>query len=184
MDTESIQMSGETMLKLLNTLNVMLEENDERLELLIIGGAHMCLVQMSRHSSHDIDTYTKDKELVFKYRDLIRAQVNNKIDKTWINAVGDMFVTQEILNDAYLLYNFSNLKIYTPTDRAMLALKVASGRKSNSWDLDDAAFLIKKLGLSNPADIKLIVDCYKPGTWNKFGYHEDFCNTAVNMAYS
>ena len=174
-------MQRNTLIKLLNTLNTMLNANNEFMELLIIGGANMCLVQKSRNLTHDIDSYTKSKQLVQKYRVMVSKAM--KVDKKWLNDVGDMFVTEMMLTDAYLFTEFSNLKIYSPTDQAMLALKIVSGRDEKvSKDVEDAAFLVKKLGINSIDEVKNIVNYYKPGFWGDWGYEEQYCKKVFEKA--
>ena len=91
---------------------------------------------------------------------------------------------EQILADAYLFYKFSNLTIYSPSDEGMLALKIASGRGKEFKDLEDSAFLIKKLRLRTVVEVKDIVDRYKPGYWSNYGYEEKFCKEALDVAYS
>jgi len=158
----------------------MLEGSKESLTILIIGGANMCLVQKSRDITHDIDTYTEQENMLQKYRSMVSKA--RGVDMDWINPSADLVITPKILKDSHVWHKFSNLTVYTPSDAGMLALKVTAARP-DSYDLSDAAFLIKKLGIKTTDEIKTIVDYYTPKWWDNFGYTEKFCKEAIEKAY-
>ncbi|MDR0271688.1 MAG: hypothetical protein LBI27_00010 [Clostridiales bacterium] len=175
-------MDKDTILKLLTILNTMLNANDEKLDVIMVGGANMCAVQMGRVSTHDIDTYCTQKETLYVYRDKIKNMM--EISEDWLNAGADLYMTPQIIEESLVFKSFSNLTVRTPTDEAMLALKVTAARDEKLFhDVDDAAFLLKKLGINDVESIKKIVDRYKPKWWDKFGYAESFCKKALSKAW-
>ncbi len=55
----------------------------------------------------------------------------------------------------------SNLRVWAPEPRYMLAMKCISARWDSS-DRDDVQFLLKLLGLKNPQEVFAIIESYYP----------------------
>jgi hypothetical protein len=66
------------------------------------------------------------------------------------------FLKQEVLS-------LSNLRVWAPEPRYMLAMKCISARWDSS-DRDDVRFLLKFLGLNHPKDVFTIIESYYPNS--------------------
>ena len=126
-------------------------------EVLLCGGAVMCLAFKARPGTKDVDG-------IFEPTREIReacAKVAKAFDVPagWLNdaAKGFFYVDpprQEVLS-------YSNLRVWAPTAEYMLAMKCVSARFDSS-DKDDVVFLIEYLNLSAPQEVFAIVLKYYP----------------------
>ena len=155
-------MRKDTLINLIQTLNAVLNQSNDTLEILVIGGANMCIVQGNRDLTHDIDSYCLHKDKIKKYRKLV-AQIR-KVDETWLNDVGELVVNDAIRKSAYILFELSNLRVWTASDEAMLAMKLTSGREAPSSDIEDAAHLLRKLNVRSIEHANQIVGMFYPRT--------------------
>ena len=177
-----ILMNKNTLRKALETLNVLLKRNSETLEMLIVGGSHMCLVQGSRDATYDIDVFSPTPSKLKDYRRLVR-QIYPEIPHDWINTDAAAYITKQIKEDAIVFIQYSNLTVYTPTDQAMLALKVVSGRMAkDKQDLQDAAYLIRKIGINTPQEIKHWVEVYTPLMKHKLERNSEFIEQVLQLS--
>ena len=175
-------MDSNTIRKALDTLNALLKRNSQTLEMLVVGGTHMCLIQGSRDATFDIDVFCPTPAKLQDYCRLVR-QIYPELPYDWINTDSAVYVTAQIKEDALVMDQYSNLTIYTPTDQAMLALKVTSGRMAKDKpDLQDAAFLIRKLGITTPHEIEHWVKIYTPLMMYKFSRNDEFIKQALQLA--
>lgn len=143
--------------RLLQNLNQLLAERGEVGEIGLVGGAVMCLVYNARAA-------TKDVEAIFEPASIIRelaAQIaaTESITPDWLNDGAKGFVLpgferQEVLS-------LSNLRVWAPEPRYMLAMKYISARWDTS-DRDDVLLLIRLLKLSKPQEVFDIIESYYP----------------------
>jgi hypothetical protein len=161
----------------LSEADAMLREWNATLVIYVSGGANMCIYQNARHSTHDIDAYVKDDTLFEELRVKMSARFNLPV--SWINASANLFVTPKMLDTSEFTLDFNNLKVYFLNTESMLVLKVAAGRE-DSFDLQDAAALIKKLDIHSHSRIMELVDEYMPG-WNN-PYVAYFAQKALTQA--
>ena len=135
-------MQRRTIEKLFHQLNAALAEAHEIGEIGIVGGAVMCLVYQSREATRDVDAVFEPAEVIRQ----LAGQVGEAagVGPDWLNDAVKGFMVPGFERQAVL--NLSNLRIWAPEPRYMLAMKCLSARWDSS-DRDDVIFLIQHLGL-------------------------------------
>lgn len=149
-------MTSEEIEKYLSEINDELAAKETIGEICIYGGAAMCLAFKARPA-------TKDVYAIFEPVKVIRGAIRKIAEKYdlnegWLNLAVQMFVVE---HEKKILFDFPNLKVFTPTADYLLAMKVLALR-AESFDADDVEFLIKDLKLKNPEEVLKIVDDYYP----------------------
>lgn len=149
-------MTAEEIEKYFSEISDELAEKNVIGEICIYGGAAMCLAFKARPSTKDVDA-------VFEPVKTIRGAINNISDKYglnegWLNFAVKIFVVEHKKD---ILFDFPNLKVYSPTADYLLAMKILALR-AESFDTDDVKFLIKHLGLNSNEEILKIVAEYYP----------------------
>ena len=140
----------------LNRLNDVLAHKNIKGEVCLYGGAVMCLVYDARPSTKDIDAiFRPAKEL----RELIsQIGIELEIGKQWLNDGVKGFVVD---HPRRIFFQKSHLLVMVPEPDYLLAMKVLAARVDTS-DADDVRFLVKKLGLTTPAEVFKILEQYYP----------------------
>lgn len=141
---ENFKLEKDDMIKYLKQINDELKRENETGEILISGGASMCLVHEARPSTKDIDAIFEPKSRINQIAEKI-AQDNN-LDSGWINDGVKGFLHPEMKQE--VVYDFGNLKVSTVSAEALLTMKLIALRAGSS-DRDDAKFLIKKLNITD-----------------------------------
>jgi hypothetical protein len=145
-----------TLEKAFNRLNDALAHKNIKGEVCLYGGAVMCLVYDARPSTKDVDAiFHPTKEL----RDLI-SQIGREMDlgDQWLNDGVKGFVVD---HPRRVLFEKSHLRLLVPEPDYLLAMKVLAVRVDTS-DAEDVRFLIKRLGLTTPAQVFEILEQYYP----------------------
>lgn len=126
-------------------------------EILLCGGAVMCLVFQSRVSTKDIDgIFIPTKEI----RDIISEMSQEyNLPENWLNDAVKGFFYPPI--PQIPIFQFSHLKVYRPTPEYLLAMKCISARY-DSMDKDDVITLIKYLNVKTPHEVFTIIEEYYP----------------------
>jgi hypothetical protein len=142
---------------LLQKLNTLLTERGEVGEIGLVGGAVMCLVYNARVATKDVDAIFEPASVI---RELAaRIAATESIPPDWLNDAAKGFILpgferQEVLS-------LSNLRVWAPEPRYMLAMKCISARWDTS-DKDDVLFLTKLLKLTAPQAVFEIIESYYP----------------------
>ena len=150
-------LTKERIRSLFGVLNDLLRERGEIGEIGLVGGAVMCLV-------YDTRAATKDVDAIFEPSSIIR-ELANKIAKSeelppdWLNDAAKGFILPGFAKQEVM--SLSNLRVWAPEPRYMLAMKCISARWDTS-DRDDVIFLIKELKLKNPTEVFGILESYYP----------------------
>lgn len=149
-------MTSEEIEKYLSEINDELAAKETIGEICIYGGAAMCLAFKARPATKDVDAIFEPVKVI---RGAIR-KIAEKYDlnEGWLNLAVQIFVVE---HEKKILFDFPNLKVFTPTADYLLAMKVLALR-AESFDADDVEFLIKDLKLKNPEEVLKIVDDYYP----------------------
>lgn len=145
-----------TIEKAFNRLNDTLAHKNIKGEVCLYGGAVMCLVYDARPNTKDVDAiFHPTKEL----RDLI-SQIGSEMDlgDQWLNDGVKGFVVD---HPRRFFFQKSHLLVMVPEPDYLLAMKVLAARVDTS-DADDVRFLVKKLGLTTPAEVFKILEQYYP----------------------
>ena len=146
------------------TIRRLLEELNEELcrqgvvgEIGLCGGAVMCLVFNARQA-------TKDVEAVFAPAKELRAAAARVAERhdlpgDWLNDAAKGFFACDPPRQNVM--DLSHLRVWAPTAEYMLAMKCVSAR-FDSLDRDDVIFLIRHLGLRQPAQVFQIIARFYP----------------------
>jgi hypothetical protein len=138
-------------------LNEMLRKKGQKGEIGIVGGAVMCLVFNARNMTRDVDA-------IFEPSQIIRDAAISIADKfdlppDWLNDAAKGFIVEGFKKVD--VSRMSNLLIWAPEPRYMLAMKCMSARWDGS-DKDDVIFLLDHLGLKKPEKVFSIIESYYP----------------------
>ena len=150
-------LTKDQIIKLLTRLGEELEAQGLQGEILLTGGAAMCLVHSARDMTKDIDALYEPKtvinQLVVKLADEEGVSVN------WLNDGVKGFVTDIAPRESF--QNLPGLKISTVSADYLLAMKLVSARYGET-DYGDIKFLIQKLGVGTTEALRDIVMKYYP----------------------
>lgn len=142
---------------LFGQLNESLKDEGEIGEIGIIGGAVMCLVYNARESTRDIDAVFVPTKTI---RKLVASIARDEgLSADWLNDAAKGFIQPGFSRQTVL--ELSNLRVWAPEPRYMLAMKCVSARWDTS-DKNDVAFLIRHLRLKKPKDVFAIIEAYYP----------------------
>jgi hypothetical protein len=136
-------LSKEQILKYLRQLSDELGALDMRGEILLTGGAAMCLVHEARDMTKDIDALYEPKETINRLAAKIAERENLPPD--WLNDSVKGFVGANAPIEDFI--SFENLKIQAVSAEYLFAMKLMSARYGEK-DNDDILFLMRKLGVS------------------------------------
>jgi hypothetical protein len=144
-------------LRLLRALDGELAKTGVVGEVLLCGGAVMCLVFQARRATKDIDA-------VFAPTGAIRKAVKEVAEKhdappAWLNDAAKGFFGVDPPADAVL--ELPHLRVYAPKADYLLAMKCVAAR-FDTHDRDDAEFLMKHLGLNRPEKVFTLIEKYYP----------------------
>lgn len=143
--------------ELLLKLNALLAERGELGEVGLVGGAVMCLVYNARAATKDVNAIFEPASVI---RELAaRIAASESITPDWLNDAAKGFILPGF--ERHEVLNLSNLRVWAPEPRYMLAMKCISARWDTS-DKDDVAFLTKFLQLTQPESVFKIIESYYP----------------------
>lgn len=150
-------LTKERITQLLEKLNTLLAERGELGEIGLVGGAVMCLVYNARVA-------TKDVHAIFEPASVIRELVvqiaaKESLSPDWLNDAAKGFILPRFERQEVL--TLSNLRVWAPEPRYMLAMKCISARWDTS-DKDDISLLAKLLKLTKPKEVFDIIESYYP----------------------
>lgn len=157
--------------KELELLNKLLKENNEHLNLYIVGGYYMQLLGL-RNTNNDIDAYYDDsdpkiKSIINKFNKKSNLELNNEVLS--IRDSVYKFNTEVY----YKFEEMSNLTIYTPYEEYFVIMKTVAisiaGDKSVNKHINDVVLLAKYLGFDN--DFTTIYNFFE--NWNQDSYGID-----------
>ena len=144
-------------LRLLRALDAELGKAGVVGEVLLCGGAVMCLVFEARKATKDVDAIFAPAREMRRAVKAVAAKLNAPPD--WLNDAAKGFFESEPPTDEVL--NLKHLRVYAPRADYLLAMKCVAAR-FDSHDRGDAEFLIKRLGLKNPEDVFALIEKYYP----------------------
>jgi hypothetical protein len=147
----------EQIIKLFEDLNDRLAKDNSTAEIGIVGGAVMCLVFQSREATRDVDAIFQPAQLVRK----LAAQIGeeNELPLDWLNDAAKSYIHGDFERQDVL--NLSNLRVWAPETKYMLAMKCISARWDTS-DRDDVLFLIRFLKLKKAGQVFEIIQHFYP----------------------
>jgi len=147
------EIGKDEMVSYLKIIDQELGKLDQKGEILISGGASMCLVHDARQSTKDIDALYEPKNTIND----IAAEIaeHNELGNDWINDGVKGFLHPDMKKDVVLKYD--NLTVNTVSAEAILAMKLIALR-DHTKDYDDAEFLIRKLDINDPDEIMNVLE--------------------------
>lgn len=148
---------SKTITNAFSELNKSLKEKKVKGEILLCGGAVMCLVFNARDSTKDIDGIFEPTATMRESAKDVAKKLG--LPKDWLNDGAKSFFSPRL--QKVLVREWSNLCVYAPTPDYMLAMKCISAR-FDSQDKDDVIFLIKYLRLEKPKEVFKIIETYYP----------------------
>lgn len=142
---------------LLVEINIELQKRDTQGEILLCGGAVMCLVYHARVSTRDVDAIFAPSQII---RDIVRniGQKHN-LEEDWLNDAVKGFISSPLPKRE--LYLLSHLKVFIPEPSYLLAMKCLAAR-FDSFDQEDTIFLVRYLELKNPAEVFQLIEKFYP----------------------
>lgn len=151
------KMDRNLMLKSLDLLNDKLRSGGEDGEILVFGGAAMCLSYGGRQYTRDIDAIFEPKMSMYESAREVAKELN--LPEDWLNdgVKGWLYKNPE----RTLLYELSNLKVFIASPEYILAMKCHAARVDTE-DLEDAKVLVRVLGLKTPDEVFEIVESFIP----------------------
>jgi hypothetical protein len=150
-------LSSDQILELFEIMNHELSRRNEIGEIGLVGGAVMCLVFKAREATRDVDAIFQPAELVRKLAAQIGEQKNLPPD--WLNDAAKGFIQKNFQRNDVL--NLSNLRVWAPDAKYMLAMKCISARWDTS-DREDVIFLIQFLKLTDSQSVFKIIEHFYP----------------------
>lgn len=142
---------------LFEKLNDALRQRDEIGEIGVVGGAVMCLVYNARAATKDVDAIFEPAAII---RDIARSIAESEsLPSNWLNDAAKGYILPGFIKQEVM--TLSNLRVWAPEPRYMLAMKCISARWDSS-DRDDVIFLIKFLKLTKPREVFEIIEAYYP----------------------
>jgi hypothetical protein len=136
-------LTKEQMLKYLRQLSGELDALGLHGEILLTGGAAMCLVHGARDMTKDIDALYEPKKIINR----LAAKIANLegLPDGWLNDGVKGFVGSNAPVDDFIA--MKGLKIQTVSAEYLLAMKMMSARYGEK-DYEDMLFLMNKLGIT------------------------------------
>jgi hypothetical protein len=156
LDRKASFMDKDAILQYLQELNQELARLDVIGEVCLYGGAVMCLVYQARPSTKDVDAIFQPTQQMRTA--IARVAANHNLRDDWLNDAVKGFVVQ---HPQRIFLDTPHLKVYVPEPDYLLAMKTLAARVDTT-DRPDIEFLIKRLGLTHPAQVFAILEKYYP----------------------
>ena len=150
-------LTREDILTCLEAVNEELRAQDVKGEIGIVGGAVMCLDFNARNATRDVDAVFEPSQVIRKAAAKVgRAK---SLSEDWLNDAAKGFLVEKFKRED--VKRFSNLIVWAPEARYMLAMKCISARWDSS-DRDDVIFLVKYLNFKSPTEVFSVIQDYYP----------------------
>lgn len=150
-------LTREKIMNALTRLGEELNNESKRGEILLTGGAAMCLVHSARDMTKDIDALYEPKEEINRLVKKIADQEG--LPEYWLNDAVKGFVTESAPVEEFM--DLVGLKITVVAPEYLLSMKLMSAR-FGEMDADDVFFLMNKLNLKTEDDVYDILTRYYP----------------------
>jgi hypothetical protein len=136
-------LTNELMLKYLRRIGEELERSGLKGEIILTGGASMCLVHGARKTTLDIDALfepdTAIRLIAYKIAE------DEGLPITWLNDAVQIFVKPDAPVDSFM--KFKGLNVSTVSAEYLLAMKIYANRLDEK-DIADIKFLSNKLDIT------------------------------------
>ena len=136
----------ERLTKALNRLNELLQDRNEKIELVVVGGAISVLFFENRYGTKDVDTvYPTGKEKLMV--ELIKkVSIEQNLPNDWMNSSVEFFGVQT--KSKIIIFEKDNLILFAAEWEEMLGMKLCGAFRGNK-DIDDAMEILKQIGNKN-----------------------------------
>lgn len=138
-------------------LNDELRQEGQKGEIGIVGGAVMCLVYNARNATRDVDAIFEPTQVIRRAAAKVAAKLG--LPEDWLNDGAKGYLAAGFRKNT--VATLSNIVIWAPEPRYMLAMKCISARWDTS-DRDDVIFLVKHLALRDARAVFDIIQDYYP----------------------
>lgn len=125
-------------------------------EILITGGASMCLVFSARPATKDIDAIYEPKSIINDIA--VKIALQKGMPESWLNDSVKGFINAEAYEKKMLLKTYSNLKIYSVIPEYLLAMKLMASRMDSETDKKDIVFLMKHLEIDTSEKANQVIE--------------------------
>ena len=136
-------MKKELIFEFLRQLGIELDNMGLTGEILLAGGAAMCLVHSARDMTKDIDALYEPKNEINEIA--VKIADYNGLPRDWLNDSVKGFLTHDAPSEEFIC--FKGLNVRTVTADYLLAMKLIASRYGET-DIGDVRFLFKKLGIA------------------------------------
>ena len=126
-------------------------------ELLLCGGAVMCLVFNARDATKDVDAIFEPSAEMRSAAAHVAKELGWPTD--WLNDAAKGYFSPRLNKTE--VRSWPNLRVYAPTPDYMLAMKCMAARFDSS-DQDDVLFLVKFLALEAPDEVFDLIEDFYP----------------------
>lgn len=148
-------LNKDDIIKYLKILNQELEKAGVKGEMLLCGGASMCLVHSAREMTKDIDALYEPKMTI---NEIVKnVSKTHGLNEDWLNDSVKGFFSNNIEKQEYM--KLSNLTINTVSTEYLLAMKLYSSR-IDTKDLHDIDYLIDKLNINTTKEVYDLLEKY------------------------
>lgn len=126
-------------------------------ELLVVGGAVMCLALGARDATRDVDALFRPARVVREAA--ARAALAAGVHASWLNDAVKAYLSPRGEFDPFL--ELPNLRVFVARPEYLLAMKCAAMRLGAEFhDLDDVRYLLRHLGVTTAEQAMTIVTRY------------------------
>ncbi len=150
-------LTREQILKYLRQLGAELDEMDMKGEILLTGGAAMCLIHEARDMTKDIDALYEPKEIINNL--VVKIAEREGLPPDWLNDSVKGFVGTNAPTQDFM--SFKGLHIQTVSTEYLLAMKLMSARYGE-MDSEDILFLMNKLNITTEEQTSAVLLSFFP----------------------
>jgi len=128
-------------------------------EIMLVGGAAMCLAYSARAMTKDVDAVFSPKAVVAE--EAARVAEDLGLDRHWLNDGAKGFLSPSLPGERRCVYSIPGLDVWAPPPEYIFAMKCLASRQE---DRDDLVFLAKLLGVHGYAAACSVVLRYYPAS--------------------
>jgi len=150
-------MTKQELIIALELLGKKLQERELGGEIILTGGASMCLVHDARDMTKDIDALYEPKSVINEIVESVASELG--LPDNWLNDSVKGFVNENMESNFWGAYGA--LKVSSVTPEYLLAMKLMSSRVEGQ-DYNDIKFLFNKLNITTYEDAERILEKYYP----------------------
>ena len=148
-------LTREKILELLSKIGENLLAQGLHGEILLTGGAAMCLVHSARDATKDIDAIYEPKAIINRIAAQIAEQEN--LPSNWLNDGVKGFLGSNVPTEEFIKLN--GMFVQTVSAEYLLSMKLMAARYGEK-DYDDIRFLMDKLGITTVEQAQDVILAY------------------------